>query len=407
MIRQEKIEIMKKKIIGDMVLNIFSTALPVAILQLLILPKMAGQLGDDSYGLLIASVGLTQTVSATLGNVLNNIRLIWNSKYEEDNIAGDFNIILLVLNATNIVVVLGFTIQYEGFSNIGSIVLTCVLAVTILLCEYLQVGFRLIINYKSILLGNIIKCLGYGVGYFIFRRIQCWQIVYLCGQVFCLFFIVSRTSLLKEPFKKTKHFSGCAKATAELSVAKTLNSITTYADKNIVFPLLGGASVSIYYAATVLGKIVSMAINPINSVALTYLSKKRNKSDKTFWTTIFVSIIVCAIGSCICIIISKPLLTYLYPQYVEEAMKLIGITTAAMAVRTMIAVADPFILRYFDMKWQLMMNSINMCIYVGLGILLIHAYGLIGFCWGTLIAYVLKFCIMLVVYLKVQSHNIV
>ena len=75
-----------------------------------------------------------------------------------------------------------------------------------------------------------------------------------------------------------------------------------------------------------------LAITPINSVALSYLSKINKKTNSLFKWTYIVGIVVCGIGYIMTIILSRPVLSILYPKYVDAAMQYIWITSGTIVV---------------------------------------------------------------------------
>ena len=163
---------MKKKIVFDSILNIVSTAVPIAIIQLLIYPYIAKKLGNAEYGLIITLVSLFNLFSHPFGNVLNNIRLLQNNEYKQENIEGDFNILLVFgLMINSIIMVIGI-IYYEGRLFYQSVLLIVLISGFNLIREYLIVAFRINLNYKFILLNNIFLIIGYLIGfYYSFYRI--------------------------------------------------------------------------------------------------------------------------------------------------------------------------------------------------------------------------------------------
>ena len=91
-----KMQIKKyKKIILDIVLNITATAIPLIILQLVVLPLIATKMSDELYGFTLTIISTITIIASSLGNALNNVRLIKNRVYEEKGIQGDFSILLL------------------------------------------------------------------------------------------------------------------------------------------------------------------------------------------------------------------------------------------------------------------------------------------------------------------------
>ena len=81
----------KKKIVLDMFLNIIAATVPVAVLQLVVYPVTAKNIGGNEYGLMLTIYSVWIMISNSLGNVLNNIRLLYDKDYKDDK--GDFNIL--------------------------------------------------------------------------------------------------------------------------------------------------------------------------------------------------------------------------------------------------------------------------------------------------------------------------
>lgn len=395
----------KKRIIFDMGLNIIAVAIPTLFLQLLILPSLAGHMSDSRYGLLVTLLAMLNVLPATLGNVLNNIRLLQNNRYEEKGLEGDFNLLLLIMAIIDVVVVSAFTVSYASSVTIIDVVLIVLVSLEWIAKEYYIVAFRLKINYLAIFINNILQVVGYVIGYFVFLKTGKWQTIYLFGYFVSLVYIFLHCDLWKEKLIKTSLFKETTWQSLLLFLASVLNRVITYADKILIYPLLGGAVVSVYYAATVFGKVVSLAISPVNAVALTYLAKVQKKSSSVFKTALIAGSCTCVVGYLACIIISRPVLTLLYPQFVDQAMQYIYITTGTTVVYALITIVDPFILKFFDMKWQIALNGGTAFVYVLLCLTFLHFWGLMGFCFGALLTNIFKFCFMLFIYTKCREKN--
>lgn len=388
-----------------MMMNIVATAIPLIVLQLLVLPQMAEKMTDAQYGLLVTVVAFMNVIPSTFGNTLNNIRLLFQNKYDEKNKVGDFQIILLVSLLICAVITIGFSIKYKTDFNFTGYLLSLILALLWLVREYYIVAYRLIINYTFIMLNNVVMVLGYLVGYYVFLRVGYWQIVYLAGLIVSILFVLFTSDIWKEPVRKTEFLAAVTSQSVMLLIAGLLARVTVYADKLLLYPLLGGGVVAIYFAATVFGKIVSTAIAPISSVALTYLSKMNKKSDNIFNQSMLISAVFCVFGYIVCILISRPVLTYLYPQFVDEAMKYIYVTTATTVIYTMISILNPFIMKFCNMKWQIVISAVTAIVYMALCLILLHYYGLMGFCLGALLTNIVKLLVMFIIYFKMSDGD--
>lgn len=385
----------KKKFVSDMILNIIATSIPVFVLQLIILPKIAVYIDDQKYGFLVTVLSLLNIVPATMGNALNNIRLIKEKNAVQ---SADYNIILLLMSFLNLVVVCAFMFIYREETTIMEILLTLVVSVLWLSREYFLVAFRIVLNYKNIVLCNLLMVVGYAIGYSLFVISNTWQYIYIMGFVVSLIFIFLKSDLWKESLKITNRFKDITAQTSLLFFSNLLTRVTTYADKILIFPILGGSVVSVYYTATLFGKVVSMAITPVSSVMLSYLSKTSKKNDQVFGKALSVSSVVCVCGYLACVIISRPVLTLLYPQFATEALHYIFVTTGTVVLTALIAIINPFVLKFFDMKWQVVINLSYVVIYIVISLILLHFWGLMGFCIGALIATIIKLLFMILVY---------
>ncbi len=380
----------KGKVLLDMILNIVSTAIPTISLQLCILPSIAHYINDNKYGLIVTILAMLNAISASIGTALNNVRLIYEGNYNSKKLKGDFQILLLIYELINILVVFMLSFYYIGVSNILDILLIIIIGILLLGREYYIVAFRIILDYKAILLNNVILVIGYIVGYFLFKLTGYWQTIYIFGLLASYIYIYKNSSICKEPLVKTELWSKISKDSILLIIASFLGRLTNYADKLLLYPLLGGAMVSVYYVATIFGKVVSMAITPINSVALSYLSKIKNKPNHLFKWSYGIGIIVCSIGYIFSVFFSRPILSIIYPKYVDSAMQYIYITSATICINVLTSIITPFVLKFFAMRWQIIINAITTVGYIAISLILLNYWGMIGFCIGALIANIIK-----------------
>ena len=390
----------KKKIILDMAINIVASVLPVFFLQLWILPNVSRRIGDDRYGLVVTLVALLSVIPATFGNVLNNIRLLKEEEYKEHGVEGDFNCLLLISETLSFFLVAIISGFYLGSFDFIQILLLGLVAVLWLAREYFVVTFRIRLNYIAILIDDVILSIGHVVGWCVFIFTDAWQFIYIIGYLFSLTYILFNTSLYHEKLIKTKFFNSTAKDSILLLFSNILNRLMTYADKLLLYPLLGGALVSIYYSASIFSKIASLAITPITSVILSYISKIKQKPDKLFSTTFYISSVICAVVYFGCLVLGRPILSMIYPQYVNEAVKYIPLTSAAMVFSTLSTVINPFILRFFDMNWQIKVNTVSLVVYVLLSYVFLKLFGLYGFCIGVMLTNILRTTFLIYIYKK-------
>lgn len=389
----------RKKFIYDSILNILATGFPLAILQFISLPFVATILGEEQYGNVVTLISLFTILSLPFGNVLNNIRLLTNDKYNKNGISGDFNILLLVSTLlSTILMIIATNYYYETFSMINMLLMIIISSLSVLK-EYLIVTFRLILDFKGILINNILLAGGYLIGTVIFYITNYWESIYIIGLGLSLIYIIKNTKLHKEPLKVTPLFKSTTYKSVILFFSGFLKTALSHADKLLLFPLVGPQAVSIYYAASIFGKVFSIIITPINSVMLSYLSKMNKFKTSRFLYIVGALFVIGVLGYIVIIIISHPLITFLYPSWAEESLELIYITTATAIVSVISSVLNPFILKFNSINWQILIAGVNLSLYISFAIMFYNLYGLFGFCLGILFANIVKLILMLSIFI--------
>ncbi|WP_318506985.1 hypothetical protein [Bacillus sp. T3] len=387
----------------DLVINLIATMLPILIVQFLLLPIVAREYDEYSYGLALTLISLITLSVQSFSVSLSNSRLLLNKTYVESNTAGDFNVLLIIFTILNIVFVSIGTYLYEGYLDILNLSSVLLISILQLVRRYLLVAFRIDINYKAILYSNIYLIVGYLLGMLLFLHTGLWQVIYLLGELISLTYILSKTNLIQEPIKITKFFKSTTSHGIITLVASFLGTLNTQVDRLILFPILGAKAVTVYYVSTLFGKTLSMGIVPMNNVVLTYLTKMEKFKIGYFKLLVITSTGLGILTYAFIIIISEPILNILYPSFATEAMELILITTLTAIINMICTVINPVIMRFCNISWQIWLNVINITIMVMLALSFINSYGIIGFCYATLIASIIKLILMIFIYYKNSS----
>ena len=394
-----------KKYIEDIMLSILSNGIPLIILQLIILPLVNSDVGEELYGLLITIISVFTFVASTSAGSLNNVRLILNEKYEEENIKGDFNLIQVFFAFGNalLVVVISFVYTREW----SPVQIFLLVLVTLLICAegYYSVGFRLQINYKRRLIQKILLTLGYVIGFFLYRLTEQWLLIYVIGYLLDVIYVLRKTDLIKEPWSITKFFPIAIKNEAVLIIASLIGGLTMYIDRLIIYPIYGGLISSTYYVATLLGKVISLAIVPISGVLLSYFAKIKKLEDSILKKMRKFSWVVGIIGYIVCLIVSRPILGLLYPTIVDDAMVFVPVTLVCSVIDVQNTMMSPVVLKYCKITKQIWISLINVVGYLVISIVFMQFWGLMGFCVGGIVTALIKYIIYSFMYSRENRNN--
>jgi len=389
-----------KKITFDIFLNIIAAALPIAMLQLVIYPLVAKNIGGKEYGLMLTIYSIWIMIPFSLGNVLNNVKLLKFSKYQEYNVKGDSILLLRQWTIFSSVVVFVLIWAYCGHFSFLHAVIGTIISVLFLLKAYLEVGFRIELNYIAILISNALLSLGFLAGYLIFRFSGIWEFIFLLGYIFPCVYCGFKTHLLSEEPRKTILYSEVKKDACSLAFSVVIKNLTHYADKLVLYPLMGGMAVSIYYTATILGKITGMLTGPFNSVMLSYIARWDNKKANVFAKVFIIGSVICIFGYIVAILLARPIIGLLFPQWLDAVMAIFPLTTLAIMLGILSTILNPFVLKYCKIQWQIGINLASSVIYFGSALFLWYYKGLEGFCIGTVIGALTRLIILISVYYK-------
>lgn len=390
----------KNRCIQDMILNILATAIPLLVLQFLILPGINSRIGEEKYGLVVTLVSVFTLITSTLAGTLNNVRLLMNEQYVRAGINGDFNIILVCFSVVTSIAVVLLGKYYIGENDVAQLIGLVVITILICFDGYYSVGFRIDLNYKRILVQKILLSIGYYIGYQLFLANGEWMLVYIVGYGFELPYLLLKTRLIAEPWGRTKLFVTVVKKESILIVSSLLNGMSTYVDKLILYPIIGGVITSTYYASTLMGKGISLMTFPISGVLLSYFAKVPNANRSAIRIMNIVGWIVGLISYGFCLLLSRPILGIIYPTIADEAMLYVPINLLSAVVGVQSTLLSPVVIRYCDLKWQIFISLINGIGYIVISLILLKLYGLSGFCIGTLVTSLLKYLIYFGIYKK-------
>jgi O-antigen/teichoic acid export membrane protein len=387
----------KSKILIDFLYNIMGSMINVGVIQLIIYPVLANLLNSATYGLVLTVMGIVNTISSAFGNSLNNTRLIQNSKYLSKNVNGDFNVILVLVNVFGYFITLFIGIQFFEF-DFTIILLISTLVVLILTKSYIIVAYRLNLNYRTNLLSNIVSSIGFLLGIYLVYETAIWPLAFIIAEIFNIVFVLFTSEIHKEPFKITPLFRVTMDKYLLLIITSLLGNLLVYLDRLIIYPVLGGESVSIYTTASMFGKSLGLVMVPVAGVLLSYFAQKNFVMNRRKYWLINLFVFISSFVFFIFSYFVAPWFTgLLYPTLISQAREYILYANLAAIISAAANMIQPAVLRYAPTFWQVVKEIIYGIAYLGLGFIFLKSYGLLGFCWAAIIANIIRLVLLCVI----------
>lgn len=374
----------------DFIYNISASVLLTGVMQIVVYPLLAYFFDESSYGLILTVMGITNTTIVAFGNTLNNLRLILNSDYEENNYHGDFQALLCIACLLgSFVSIITNTIVYK--TTITVTIALCLISIIAIIKSYYCVEFRLLLNFKHILCQNIFGTIGYLLGVAILSVIKFWPLPFLVSELIQLLYILGKVTIVKEKLRLTPLFKSSLIKYIILIGSGLTSSIILYLDRIIIYPLIGSEAVSVYSVASVFGKALGIVMTPIAGVLLGYYAQNDySMTTKKFWGINVISLFGGLLFICISILVAPFFTRVFYPSIYETASHYIFIANLAATISVVSNLTQSAVLKFAPTWLQIIKELVYGVFYVFAGIILLDKLGLMGFCVAAVIANIAK-----------------
>lgn len=400
--------IKRKKVVKDFIYSFFSFALPTAVLVFCIQPAIALNLKANLNGKFLTMMAFIFFFTSISGGVLSTVRLLLDKEYKTLHIKGDFNIIFCIYIIIDFLLIPIIYISLYREYEFIDLFLVVAISVLYLYHDYTFCQYKLNLQFNKILINNIITIIGYALGYLIFIKTSKWQFVFIMAYFFGAIYDYFNTDFIKEPYSITANFYNTLRKVLNLTVSSAIGSIVVYYDKFVLFPIMGGDSVSVYSSATLVGKMIVMLSAPINSILLSYLIRIDTTILMIKKKYVIITLMILAFIYMVLLIIGYPLINLLYPLWAEESSKYIPYTAAQSVVLFFAELINVYILKIGNSNIQVVIQSFKIIVYVLTSIIGLYYYGIYGFCIGTLASSImyLAFVILIMnIYIKKNISN--
>ena len=391
-----------QKIIKDVSYSLVAYALPTFALYFVVQPVIARYLSGEENGLFLTILSIIRYITNILITPLATLRLLEKSQCIANNeLNSKFNHIYAIVTIIGVVVTGCIVFAYSNGTGIANILLSLVFLLFLFFHDYYYIAFRIIIDFKKITIDNALIVLGFFVGLGLFTFFHYWQLVFITGYLTgSIYVFVQARKILQIGKMQRSKTPEINKKYVELSATSVVGYSITYLDKLLIYPILGGNNVSIYNAANVVSKVISVISIPVRNVLLSYIVDKdkieigRKPYRRIIALTPIVMALLVFVFSWIGVILCK----YLYPMFYDEAVKFIPLVVGAIVIKTIYGIVNLILLQFAKTFLQTLISIISLVLYLAFVFVftfVLHM-GLWGFCWSTLLTASVCFVIVII-----------
>lgn len=389
----------KKKFYYDIILNTMAFGIYIVSFHLLMMPYLARTLETSVNASLLVYIMISNILTLSLGNELGVLyQVLTGRRPGPDNIS-DLRYLMNWTNAILGLLMVGI-LWVLGFSpsEVAALTITTILTN---IRFYIQGYLRQKKMFQFIGVGNLMYLAGVISAILIFRfsPVIYW-LPLLLSEIFSFVYLYAQTKPMRAiPAGKSAYYEENRKEYLELVGATILSNIPNYFDKLLILPLLGDITMAVYYAGTVLSKMLFLVVNPINAVLLSWLSSDRDTDESlVIKTQVRVNMILVGIIFLISFPITYLMIRFLYPQFLSQVMGILVPLSMIAAFSISASLLRVVFLRYFDLKLLKYINLTQIVVFLVLSLVGAKWFGLAGFTYGVAISKVtlwLQFYVLL------------
>lgn len=376
--------------------SIIGSLLYTGATQLVTYPILSRYVTDYEYGVLLVQMGVVNAIAVSLGNSLNNCRILLDKRYNEEKITGDFNRIyagISIIQILLVICVLMFIVKSSAIEIGWSIGI----ALCVSFRSYHSVAYRTRINYKLYLMSNFAALVGYLIGTIIAVRIRVWQVAFFFGEAVSCVYIAFTAYTVWEPWACTKQFGATLRKYLLLAGAAVLSQLMLYLDRFFIYPVLGADSVSVFNISSFLGKTAGIIILPITGVILSYIAKQDKMSLREYFSQSFVFFAAVVIFYVGILLFGYPVIEILFPTLAMQARPYYALANLGSCLSVLGSTLQPASLKHCHSRWQVIIQSTYLLAYFLLGISLMRSCGLWGFCIAVILSNVVRIVMLFIV----------
>ena len=138
-------------------------------------------------------------------------------------------------------------------------------------------------------------------------------------------------------------------------------------------------------------------MTPIAGVLLGYYAQKNFAMNrKLFWIINSSVLIVSAAFFLVTVLLGEWFTGILYPELIEQSAPYMILANLASIINATASMTQPSVLKYAPTYWQIIIQCVYCIGYIGLGVIMMQKWGIMGFCVAALIANLLRLLLLYV-----------
>jgi O-antigen/teichoic acid export membrane protein len=368
----------------DFIFSVLALMIYNGVLQLVIYPGLNSGMGVEAFGTVLYLISIISVMGAGFGTAGSYSRMVAKKDRTQEN--GEYNLFLLMVAAVSVLVsfVALFVLkELEAFYYLQILVL---MVVTVFR-YYADVEFRMNIRFVDYFLFFTSVALGYVIGLLLYPVTGSWVLTILLGELFGIGYTFFRGHIFRRPYTKlSADYKENLKSAWVISLSNLLSALILNSDRILLRLAVGAREVTVFYTASLIGKIVAMLTTPLNGVIISYFTNYKIRITKKLFTGIgLLMVLLSVLGALVCTAVSYIFVKVMYKDVFDEAVNYFFLANLGQILYFISGSLMVIVMSFTKEKLQLVINIIYVTAFAIIVIPATLLMGLDGMATGLVI----------------------
>ena len=387
-----KNKIKRKRILAismDLLWSILAMVILNATIQLVLYPQLHVRMNDAPFGDMLTLLSVVSIIATSFGSAANYARMFASTKnkaYSSDYLN------YLFLTSLVCFPVLLIVLKTINDLSIRTAILFGLLTLVSLLRYYGDVEYRLCLDYHKYFFYYFCMATTYVFSLIVFKQAAQWYYILILGEMGAICFAATTSPLFRGyTLAPTEFFRTNSIGWIQLSLSNLISAIVLNADRIIIRYLVGSEAVTVFYVATLLGKVVAMVGTPMNGVLIGYITKYKNQiKKKTVLLMEGISMVTVPILGLCCVLGTKIIIPVLYPNVLDSNYFFVLIACLGQVLYFISNTLMVFIMQMYGEQMALWISIGYGVIFFAVAIPMVFSFRLMGMAYAILIVNAIK-----------------
>lgn len=368
----------------DFIFSVLALVIYNGVLQLVIYPGLNSRMGVEAFGTVLYLISIISVMGSGFGTAASYSRMMAKKDRTQEN--GEYNLFLLIISGISLVVTFVSLIALKELSVSYFGMIFALMLITVFR-YYADVEYRMTIRFADYFLFFTAVSVGYVLGLLLFPVTGNWVLALFVGELFGIVYTVIRGHIFRRPFTKlSPDYKENLSSAFVISCSNLLSALILNSDRILLRLSVGAREVTVFYTASLIGKIVAMLTTPLNGVIISYFTNYKIKLNKKLFTAVSaLMLLISVLGALVCTVVSYAFVKIMYPSVFEEATRYFFLANLSQILFFISGSLMVIVLSFTAEKLQLVINIIYVLVFAVVVVPLTFTMGLMGMAIGLVI----------------------